>query len=306
MSSPLSPVRSALRWGKTLALILAVARLAAAGEPSSPAPELELTVAILLYAPPTGAPTLPESLRAASDLRSFTVQLADGAPPPATDKKKRKKKEVVSETHRPVRTLVVARRRLIVQPGATASFDAMEQRPAFVTASVKTPESQPCGLQLLITAGPSSVTPSDSSPAGSGVLMNWKGNFAWSEEILVKWEKYAYALYAAVKAVPGVTYTSQSEDEDGFISGGGGGTINLGGLFRKKKPPQPEPGAAAAETPPSSEEPSFLATPLRNQVVLQGGAVLRDSELLILAFPATAEDQSPRVLYFLLQSRLRA
>jgi hypothetical protein len=118
--------------------------------------------------------------------------------------------------------------------------------------------------------------------------------------LVAAWERLALTAFKAASKVPGLTYQSDVEDEDGFLNSREG--IDVSGLFGKKRK-KAEP--ASAPPPGATGEPSYLGDTARMEVVLSGRRQLADGELLVERLPSVRPDGKVDTLYFILQARLR-
>jgi hypothetical protein len=192
--------------------------------------------------------------------------------------------------------LFSASRSLLLGPAGRAEFASVETRPAFRVSGDPSQglTNQLYGLNLRVDCIP--AFPADTGSARPRIQLRWAGVYAWSDQILSKWEHYAYLAYSAATKIPGATYEAQTEDDDGFLNPGG--RIDVGGLFKRKKDKTPQP----ANTPaPATDEPSYSGDTARTELPFRGDCVVDLGRLAVFSIPADRADGSPQTFYLVFQ-----
>ncbi|MBM3879973.1 MAG: hypothetical protein FJ387_09675 [Verrucomicrobia bacterium] len=305
-------------WGRAQVLFINQASVSAGPAwtySSGGAATVQLTATLLRYVPASQTVPSAEALARCVSVEDLVRFVETGGQPSARASRPTQAKAKPARGH--VRVLYHASRDWLLASGAKGSFTAQETRPAFVAAAGGELglTNRQYGLALDVTVlglaevGAALVVPPS---ADASVFLRWEGSFVWSEQLLAKWEQYAVAVHSAFAKVPGVVYESQTEDEDGFVTGGGGG-LNLGGLFRKRRRTDAVPGAvrrgsvagpSQAGSPLVTDEPSYQAEAERSEITLAGEQWLADGALGVWAYPVQSAGSAAEVFYLVLQPRL--
>jgi hypothetical protein len=264
---------------------------------------LRLTVAVLLDDSKGGTNADLSALARCGSVGEAAGVLAAGSRNPAP-----KKKDTRKDAPGGLRTLCYSTKDVCLEAVSTAAFVAEESRPVFVrdAEADASPTNKIYGVRLHVAArllpAPSTPNPAAATAGRSRQLeIGWQGAYAWSQNLISAWERVALRAFKAASKVPGITYQSDVEDEDGFLNSREG--IDVGGLFgkkRKKAAPEEAPQPQAA-----TGEPSYLGDTARMEVVLSGRRQLADGELFVERLPSVRPDGKVDTLYFILQARLR-
>ncbi len=285
-------------------LFIDQAKTAPSGAPAldwSTASSLRLTVTVLRYAPKASrTPPAGSDLSKCKTVTEVVAALRNEAPPKEKEVKSAKKAKKTAVDR--VDTLYHASRDMALLPGGQASFTAQETRPVFrvIDDPGQGLTNQQYGVSLRVDAQLLPIEGAPGARPAQKVRLVWDGSFVWSQTLLASWEKIALGLYKAASKIPGITYESQTEDEDGFVETGSG--VNLGGLFKRKKEKTAGP---TAPTGPGgtlqTEEPSYQFDPTRTEISLRGAHLFADREMAVFAFRGDRSERDPETIYLVVQ-----
>ncbi len=267
----------------------------------STASSLQLTVTVLRYSSkaPRPPPTA-EDLQRCKTVPDVVAALRSEAIPKEKEAKAAKKAK--KTTGALVETLYHASRDMALLPGGQASFTARETRPVFCVVDDPSQglTNRQYGLSLQVDAQRVPIETMPGAPPVQRVRLVWDGSFVWSQALLAGWERIALALYKTASKIPGITYESQTEDEDGFVETGSG--VNLGGLFKRKKEKAAGTAAAAASDGAANpSEPSYQEDAARQEIPMRGERLFADREMVVFAFRGDRSEREPEAIYLVLQ-----
>lgn len=190
--------------------------------------------------------------------------------------------EVLRKAGRSVDVLYRGTRDLVVEPKATAKFDATETRPVLLMGApgAPMPPATLYGLTMTVSVQPA---------AGETFVLSWEGTLNWSPEMMDRRVGLQNTMQFIGKAASAAQSASQfAGDSQGMVRQAADIGLAVAEMFK----------------PPTSADSHIFELPVLKTFAIQGSRACRGTQMIVNTTAAEAGVKEPQVIYLLLDTRV--